>query len=136
MDASSIELPGSQISAVVVEGDTVRIRLEPAYIIKTMTGSVERTRWWQNGELVFGGAELDEDSPVSALPAESAGGDVGENVYTYRDMIPVPLQSRGHAHCAIKLKGTDAVIRVNAQSVELVMEEVPKYIEHLRPGAE
>lgn len=134
MDASSIELPGSRISAVVVEGDTVRIRLEPAYIIKTMTGSVERTKWWQNGELVFGGAELDQDSELPTLPAECAGGDVGENVYTYRDMIPVPLESRGHAHCAIKLKDSDAVIRVQAESVKLVMEDVPKYIEHIRPG--
>jgi hypothetical protein len=121
MDASSIELPGSRISAVVVEGDSVRIRLEPAYIIKTMT------------ELVFGGAELDEDGALPELPAECAGGDVGENVYTYRDMIPVPLESRGHAHCALKVKDSDAVIRVQAESVRLVMEDVPKYIEHIRP---
>ena len=133
MDASSIELPGSTISAVIVEGDTVRIRLEPAYIIKTMTGSVERTKWWQNGELVFGGAELDEDAPLPTLPALCAGGDVGENVFTYRDMIPVPLESRGHAHCAIKLQDSDAVIRVQAESVQLVLEDVPKYIEHIRP---
>ena len=57
-----------------------------------MTGSVERTKWWQNGELVFGGAELDEDSPLPSLPVECVGGDVGENVYTYRDMIPLPLE--------------------------------------------
>lgn len=133
MDASSIELPGSTISAVAVDGDTVRIRLEPAYIIKTMTGSVERTKWWQNGELVFTGAELGDDSELPPLPAECAGGDVGENVYTYRDMVPVPLASRGHAHCAIKLKGSDAVIRVQGESVQLVMEDVPKYIEHIRP---
>ena len=132
MDASSIELPGSTIAAVIVEGDTVRIRLEPAYIIKTMTGSVERTKWWQNGELVFAGAEIDDDSPLPDLPVECAGGDVGENVYTYRDMIPLPLESRGHVHCAIKVKGSDAVIRVSGESISLVMEDVPKYIEHIR----
>ena len=132
MDASSIELPGSTITAVIVEGDTVRVRLEPAYIIKTMTGSVERTKWWQNGELVFGGAELDEDSPLPSFPVECAGGDVGENVYTYRDMIPLPLESRGHVHCTIKVQGSDAVIRVSGESIQLVMEDVPKYIEHIR----
>ena len=133
MDASSIELPGSQISAVIVEGDTVRVRLEPAYIIKTMTGSVERTKWWQNGELVFGDAELDDEQPLPALPAECVGGDVGENVYTYRDMIPLPLESRGHAHCTLKLRDSDAVIRIQGRSVTLVMDDVPKYIEHIRP---
>jgi hypothetical protein len=133
MDASSIELPGSQISAVIVDGDTVRIRLEPAYIIKTMTGSVERTKWWQNGELIFSGAELDTDEALPSFPAECAGGDVGENVYTYRDMIPLPLESRGHAHCSLKLKDSEMRIRVQAQAVKLVMEDVPKYIEHIRP---
>jgi hypothetical protein len=132
MDASSIELPGSRISAVTVEGDTVRIRFEPAYIIKSMTGSVERTKWWQNGELVFGGAVLDQDE-LPEFPAECAGGDVGENVYTYRDMVPLPLDSRGHAHCTLKLKDSDRLIRVQAEAVSLHMEDVPKYIEHIRP---
>jgi len=131
MDSSSIELPGSRIVAVKVEGETVRIEFEPAYLIKSMTGSVERTRWRQNGALVFEGAELDDESALPALPAECSGGDVGENVYTYRDMIPVPLESRGQAHCALRVG--DAVVRVSARAVRLEMQETAKYIEHLRP---
>ncbi|MCB1774495.1 MAG: hypothetical protein KDI88_12830 [Gammaproteobacteria bacterium] len=132
MDSTSIELPGSRISAVDVDGDTIRVVFEPAYLVKTMTGSVERTRWWQNGALVFEGARLDEDDPMPKLPAECAGGDVGENVYTYRDMIPVPLVSQGSAHCALKVDG--AVIRIDATGVRLDLDGVPKYIEHLRPA--
>jgi hypothetical protein len=131
LDATHIELPGSKISAVTVDAETVRVRFEPAYLVKTMTGSVERTRWWQNGELVFSGARL-EAAPQD-LPAECEGGDVGENVYTYRDMVPVPLESRGRAHCRLRLAGADAAIVVEAEAVSLVMEGVPKYIEHLRP---
>jgi hypothetical protein len=131
MDSTSIELPGSNIVAVKVDGDTVRIEFEPAYLVKSMTGSVERTRWRQNGALVFEGAELDDDSPLPEFPAECRGGDVGENVYTYRDMIPVPLESRGHAQCALKVGGR--VVRVSARGVHLDMRGVPKYIEHLRP---
>jgi len=133
MDSTSIDLVGSKISAVTVDGDTVKVRFEPAYLIKTMTGSVERTRWWQNGELVFDGAELDDEGPLPQLPAECAGGDVGENVYTYRDMVPVPLESVGRAHCDLKIKGSDAGIRVQAEAVTLLLEDVAKYIEHLRP---
>lgn len=132
MDSTSIALPGSTISAVTVDGDTVRVEFEPAYLIKHMTGSVERTRWRQNGALVFDGAELADDAPLGALPAECRGGDVGENVYTYRDMVPVPLESRGRAHCALKLDD-DRQIRIDATGVRLEMIDVPKYIEHLRP---
>jgi len=132
MDSTHIELPGSQIAAVTVDGDTVRIAFEPAYLIKSMTGSVERTRWWQNGTLVFEQAELDAAALPAVFPLSCTGGDVGENVYTYRDMIPVPLDSRGRAHCVLKT-GTGE-IRVEAAGVRLEMQDVPKYIEHLRPA--
>ena len=130
MDSTSIELPGSQISAVKVQDDTIRIEFAPAYLVNCMTGSSERTRWWQNGALVFEGAALDEAHPLPALPAACSGGDVGENVFTYRDMIPVPLNSRGHAHCALRVGGE--LIKVTANAVHLDMVDVPKYIEHLR----
>mgnify|MGYP001054894556 FL=1 len=132
MDSNTIELVGSKIQDLVVDGDTVRVRFAPAYLVKTLTGSAERTRWWQNGELVFGGARVEGDLPP--LPATCAGGDVGENVYTYRDMIPMPLRSRGHARCDLRVEGSEARIRITAEAVELRMEDVPKYIEHVRPG--
>ena len=131
MDSTSIELTGSKIAAVDVDGDVVRVVFEPAYLVKTMTGSAERTRWWQNGALVFNGAVLDGEQPLPDLPAECSGGDVGENVFTYRDMIPVPLDSQGHAHCT--LQAGDRTIRVQATAVRLEMDGVPRYIEHLRP---
>jgi len=132
MDSSTIELVGSNIEGVTVEGGTVRVRFVPAYIVKTLTGSTERTRWWQNGELVFAGADVEGDLPP--LPAICVGGDVGENVYTYRDMIPMPLRSRGHVRCDLRVEGSDARIRVTGEAVELRMEDVPKYIEHVRAG--
>ena len=76
------------------------------------------------------GAVLDAAHPLPALPAACSGGDVGENAFTYRDMVPVPLNSRGHAHCALRVGGE--LIRVTAASVRLEMVDVPKYIEHLR----
>jgi hypothetical protein len=132
MDSSTIELVGSSIQDVAVDGATVRVRFAPAYIVKTQTGSAERTRWWQNGELVFAGAEVEGALPP--LPAICLGGDVGENVYTYRDMIPMPLRSRGHVRCDLRVEGSDAHIRVTGEAVELRMEDVPKYIEHVRAG--
>jgi hypothetical protein len=100
VDSSSIELAGSQIDAINLEDGILRVSFSRAYISKTMTGSVERTRWYQAGELIIGGAELESDLPLG--PLVCAGGDVGENVYTYRDMIPLPLQSRGRVHCDLR----------------------------------
>ncbi|MGV6826900.1 MAG: hypothetical protein ACWA5Q_07980 [bacterium] len=131
MDANSIELKGSMIQGVRQEGESVIIRFEPAYIIRTMTGSQERTKWWQNCELVFDEV-VAADGLDLGLPAACEGGDVSENVYTYRDMVPIPLESRGRAGCALSISGNDQKILVTAAAVKLVTEEVPKYIEHIR----
>ena len=131
MDLTSIELPGSIITDIRVLDEEVRVRFEPAYLIKTMTGSDERTRWRQNIELVFDNGELLEGGTID-LPATCSGGDVGENIYTYRDMVPIPLESRGQAHCDLRVEGSSLGIRVQAEGVRLDREGLPKYIEHLR----
>jgi len=132
MDSSSIELPGSEIETILWDGETLRVRFARAYIVKTMTGSAERTRWWQKGELVIGGAEVEGELPQGPLVLE--GGDLVENVYTYRDMIPLPLESRGTIRCNFRFRGTDTRLLAQGERVRLEMEATPKYIEHIRPG--
>ena len=132
MDSSTIELPGSEISGVTIDGDTICVHFERVIVIKTMTGAFERTKWWQQGDLVFEGAQLIGELPL--FPAFCSGGDVGENIYTYRNMIPVPLESRGAAHCDLTMEGSDQHLRIQAQAVRLDMIDVPKYIEHIEAG--
>ncbi|MBG7601601.1 MAG: hypothetical protein IZT60_03515 [Gammaproteobacteria bacterium] len=129
MDSSTIELPGSEISGVTIDGETICVHFERVIITKTMAGAFERTRWWQQGDLVFEGAQLIDDLP--SFPAVCSGGDVGENVYTYRNMIPIPLESRGAAHCDLKIEGGNQHLRIQAQAVRLDMIDVPNYIEHI-----
>ena len=132
MDSSSINLPGSQIEGISLESGTLRVHFSRAYIIKTMTGSVERTRWWQAGDLVLEDAEL-SGGELPTGPLVCAGGDVVENIYTYRDMIPVPLESRGSAGCKLKFEGSGQVLEARGSAVRLEMKDVAKYIEHIIP---
>jgi hypothetical protein len=131
MDSSTIDLPGSEIEAVTYENGTLTISFSRAIIIKTMSGSNERTRWWQAGSLIFEDAELETGIPK--CPCICEGGDVGENVYTYRDMIPLPLDSHGRAGCDLKLKDQQP-LKAWAGGVKLDMIDRPRYIEHIRPG--
>lgn len=133
LDSSSIELPGSEIGALYHQGDDVRIHFSRAIIIKTMTGSVERTRWWQAGDLVIGEAE--PAGPLPQGPLVCVGGDVEENLYTYRDMIPIPLASRGRCRCVLRFRGVANECIVAGSSIALELEDVPKYIEHIRPSS-
>lgn len=130
MDSTTIELPGSEIESITLDGGTLVVRFSRAYLVKTLSGSTERTRWWQAGSLIFDDAELEGELPV--CPCVCDGGDVGENVYTYRDMIPLPLESRGRAHCALKFQGQSITLQAQASAVRLAMQDRPHYIEHLR----
>ena len=131
MDSSSIQLNGSEIEKIEYQDNQLKIFFSRAIIIKTMTGSVEKTKWSQAGYLIFTGIEDFEE--FAELPAICKGGDVGENIYTYRDMIPVPLDSRGHTHCDLYFENTDKHLKASGNSVKLEMLDVPKYIEHIRP---
>jgi hypothetical protein len=131
MDATTIDLPGSEIESITLEDGKLVIRFSRAYLIKTLSGSVERTRWWQAGCLIFDEAEVEGELPN--CPCVCDGGDVGENVYTYRDMIPLPLESKGRAHCALKIKDQAELVQAQASGVMLAMEDRPHYIEHIRP---
>ena len=73
MEISSIELPGSEVESIGFEGEDLILRFSRAYIIKILSGTAERTKWWQAGDLVFEQAEVDGDLPK--CPAVCSGGD-------------------------------------------------------------
>jgi hypothetical protein len=130
MDSSSVELPGSEIGAVSFQNGCLRIHFSRAYIVKTMTGSPERTRWWQSGDLIMEGAQPRTPLPAGAMVCE--GGDIDDNIFTYRDMIPIPLDTRGRTRCELRLRGASQRLVAEGAALRLEMEDVPKYIEHIR----
>ena len=130
MDSSTIQLPGSEIERISLQQGCLRVSFSRAYIVKTMTGSNEKTLWWQAGDLVLEGAEAEQRIPSG--PAVCDGGDIDENIYTYRDMIPVPLDSRGRTRCELKLRDSDEKVVVRGETVRLELSGTPKYIRHVR----
>lgn len=135
MDSASIELPGSEINNIHRgEDGSLHVYFSRAIIIKTMTGSMERTRWWQAGEMVLEDAEVAvEGDDLFAGPLICTGGDIEDNVFTYRDMIPLPLRSRGRIACDLGFQGSANRLRARGNVIRLEMVDVAKYIEHLRP---
>ena len=130
VDSMSIDLKGSEISSIDLEDGRLSLRFSRAYLVKTMTGSNERTRWQQVGDLVIDGVE--ETSTIPSGPLICGGGDIEENIFTYRDMVPIPLESRGHARCVLKFEGIAEPFVAQGTAIRLDMHETPKYIEHLR----
>jgi hypothetical protein len=130
MDLSQIDLPGSEVSQITLEQGVLRIQFSRAYIMKSMTGSKERTRWWQAGSLVLEGVVEAPDLPEGPLICQ--GGDIEDNVFTYRDMIPVPFAGRGHMVFRLRFAGLDRPLVAEGTAARLDLQDVPRYIEHQR----
>ncbi|EIC22089.1 hypothetical protein Thi970DRAFT_02337 [Thiorhodovibrio frisius] len=137
MDASSIQISGSEIAGAspeALQGDgSFRLQFTRALILKTMTGSAEQTRWWQAGELLIGGVERVEGE-LPGVPAVCERGDIDDNQYTYRNMIPIPLKSRGQIRLELHLRDREEPLIVTGGTIELALRDTPKYIEHIRPA--
>ncbi len=67
-------------------------------------------------------------------PLVCTGGSIDENIYTYRDMLPIPLNSRGRIRCDLGFKDCDLRLVSEAESIRLEMLDIPKYIEHRGRG--
>ncbi len=133
MDNTSIQLADSQVSGITSSTDSLRVRFSKAIVIKTMTGSVERTLWWQAGDMVLDEPQIQGELPEGELTC--SGGDIDDNIYTYRDMIPLPLESRGAIRCELHWQGDAPPLIVSASAIRLEMEATPKYQRHLRDRA-
>jgi hypothetical protein len=130
LDSSYLDLPGSTIAYIAVQGTDVSVRFARAILIKRMTGSHERTRWWQAGSLQLSDVNLSM-RPLEG-PLTCTGGDLEDNIYTYRDMIPIPFSSRGRIQCVLRFEAMPEPFSVTAAVARLDMEDVPRYIEHIR----
>ena len=129
MDSTSIQLDGSVIDSVEVEDGLLRLRFSRAIIIKTMTGSSERTLWWQSGDVLLDEPDVQSDLPTG--PVTCSGGDIDDNIYTYRAMIPLPLESRGHIRCELKFFDGGSLV-ASGRGIRVQMHDTPKYQHHLR----
>lgn len=130
MDSSQIDLPGSEIEVLHLAQGTLSVHFSRAYILKSMTGSKERTRWWQAGTLVIEGVEGEPSLPPG--PLVCAGADVDDNIYTFRDTLPVPYRSRGMIRLTLRFEGHSVPLVAEGRALRLEMIDVPRYIEHVR----
>jgi hypothetical protein len=133
VDSIDIDLRGTEISGIELDQGQLLIHFARAYLIKTLTGSAETTRWWQTGSLVIDGVEQVPTIPPGSLVC--LGGDLEDNIYTYRDMIPVPLESRGRIRCALRFAENAVQLVAEGTGIRLRLAGSPKYIEHLRASS-
>lgn len=127
---TELSLPHAQVERIERDGDTVRIHMAEFFSYVSLSGSIDQTQWRQAGVLVLDDAEVEDGLPEG--PVSLAGGDVHDNTYTYRDLVPLPLDARGRVGCTLRIEGRDEPLVLQGTRLRLETRGERRYVAHIR----
>jgi hypothetical protein len=125
----TLQLPEARLESTVLNEDAITLRFSQVYLVQEMENAFEDSLWTQAVNLTIGDYSLDGELP--ACPCEISGGDITNNIYTYRDHAPLPINWRGDVRCSLRLAGNDAAFSISGNTMQLEQLETPRYIRHI-----
>ena len=126
----TLQLPEARLESIDRDADTITLRLSRAFLVQEMENAFEDSLWTQAMNLSIRDYSLDGELPD--CPCEIGGGDMTNNIYTYRDHAPLPINWRGDVRCTIRVAGSEAEFGISGSSMQLEQLETPRYLRHIK----
>jgi len=126
---SSLQLPGAQLERIERGDDDITLHFSLVHLVQVMEGAFQDSLWKQACDLVIRNVAIEGELPP--CPCEIQGGDMINNIYTYRDHAPLPIDWSGSVGCKFTLAGSGAVFSIDGAAMQLEMIEHPRYIRHI-----
>jgi hypothetical protein len=126
----TLQLPGARLERIEAGENQVTLHLASARIVRVMEATFEDTLWTQDCKLVIRDIEITGELPV--CPCEIRGGDLINNIFTYRDHAPLPIDWRGSVGCKFTVADSGAVFSIDGESLQLERIDHPRYIKHIK----
>lgn len=130
----TLQLPGAQLESIDQADDEITLHFSQLLLVQEMEGAFEDSLWTQAVTLSVRGFSLAGELP--ACPCELKGGELTDNIYTYRDHAPLPINWRGEVRCKLLVAGSGAEFSIEGRSMQLEQLGHPRYIRHVRKGAQ
>lgn len=126
-----LQLPGARLESIERDGDNaITLHFSKVFLVQEMEGAFEDSLWTQAVALTMRDIEVDGELPD--CPCDVAGGDFTNNIYTYRDHAPLPVNWRGEVRCKLALEGKPGSVTISGSAMQLEQIEHPRYIRHIR----
>lgn len=125
-----LQLHGAQLASIERREDEITLHFSLVHLVQEMENAIEDSLWTQAMDLTIDGIELDGELP--ACPCEVTGGDLTDNIFTYRDHAPLPISWRGAVACKLTVAGSDACFTISGDSLKVNQIAYPRYIKHVR----
>jgi hypothetical protein len=127
----TLQLQDAQLESIDRDGDdAVTLHFSRVSLLQEMEGAIEDSLWTQAVSLTIRGIEIDGDLPD--CPCEISGGDLTNNIYTYRNHAPLPIDWRGDLQCKLVIAGTGASVTISGNTMKLEQIDHPRYIRHIK----
>ncbi|NNG12995.1 MAG: hypothetical protein HKM88_07065 [Halobacteria archaeon] len=126
----SLQLPGARLEKIETGKNEITLYLSGVNIVRAMEGAYEDTLWVQDCKLIIRDIEIEGELPD--FPCEIKGGDLVNNIFTYRDHAPLPIDWRGSVGCNFTVADSGAVFSIEGESLQLERIDNPRYIRHIK----
>lgn len=128
--SNTLQLPGAQLESIDRGDDEITLHFSQVHLVQEMEGAFEDSLWTQAIRLRIRGISLAGELPE--CPCELQGGDLTDNIYTYRDHAPLPIDWRGEVRCKLLVAGSGAACSIEGSSMQVEQIDHPRYIRHIK----
>ena len=125
-----LQIPGAQLASIEQTDTDITLHFSQVELLQEMEGAIEDSLWTQAVKLVIREISIAGDLPE--CPCVIKGGDMINNIFTYRDHAPLPIDWRGEVRCALIVAGSDARFSIDGESMQLEQIDTPRYIKHIK----
>ena len=125
-----LQLPGAQLASIDEGEDEITLHFSEVQLVQEMENAIEDSLWTQAIDLTIKGIELEGELPT--CPCELTGGDLVDNIFTYRDHAPLPISWRGAVSCKLNVAGRDTGCTISGDSIIASQIAHPRYIKHVK----
>ena len=127
---NTLQLPGAQLESIEQVDNDIILHFSEVQLIQEMEGAIEDSLWTQAVDLTIRDATL--AGPLPECPCIIKGGDMIDNIFTYRDHAPLPINWRGEVRCIFTVEGSDTGFSIAGEAMQLEQIEHPRYIRHMK----
>jgi len=126
----TLQLPGAQLASIEQGEDEITLHFSQVQLLQEMENAIEDSLWTQALDLTVKGIEVEGELP--ACPCEVTGGDLTDNIFTYRHHAPLPISWRGAVACKLTVAGNDTGFTISGDSLKVDQIAHPRYIRHVK----
>ncbi|UCC56266.1 MAG: hypothetical protein JSU75_00330 [Gammaproteobacteria bacterium] len=126
----TLQLPGAQLESIEQGDNEITLHFSQFHIVQEMENAYEDSLWTQACNLLLRNIKVSGDLPE--CPCEIKGGDLTNNIFTYRDHAPLPIDWHGDTGCRFIMAGSDTGFSIDAEYLQVERLEHPRYIKHIK----